>query len=79
LLSNTHNDAARIAGDGVSGQVAMTSDGQVLDAVLDAAGLTPADLARLTIDLTDPDDVEAFMGVAAAACPAHRRGPRCSS
>jgi 2-iminobutanoate/2-iminopropanoate deaminase len=69
LLSNTHNDAARIAGDGVSGQVGMTSDGQVLDAVLDAAGLTPADLAKLTIYLTDPADVEAFMGAAAGGLP----------
>lgn len=67
----------------VSGQVGMTSDGQVLDgieaqtsqavanlnAVLAAAGLTPADLAKLTIYLTDPADVEAFMGAAAGCLP----------
>jgi len=67
----------------VSGQVGMTSDGQMLDgieaqtaqavanlnAVLDAAGLTPADLAKLTIYLTDPADVEPFMGAAAGGLP----------
>ena len=59
----------------VSGQVGMTTDGQILEgieaqaaqavanlnAVLDEAGLTAADLTKLTIYLTDPADVEPFM------------------
>ncbi len=67
----------------VSGQVGMTSDGKTLEgieaqtvqavtnlnAVLDAAGLTPADLAKLTIYLTDPADVEPFLGAAAGSLP----------
>lgn len=67
----------------VSGQVGMTKDGQVLEgieaqtvqavtnlnAVLDAAGLTPANLAKLTIYLTDPADVEPFLGAAAGSLP----------
>lgn len=67
----------------VSGQVGMTSDGTVADgiegqaaqavanlnAVLDEAGLTPADLVKLTIYLVDPADVEPFMGAAAGALP----------
>ena len=40
-----------------------------LNAVLDEAGLTPADLAKLTIYLTDPADVEPFMGAAGASLP----------
>ena len=73
----------------VSGQVGMTAEGQILDgieaqaaqavanlnAVLDEAGLSPADLAKLTIYLTDPADVEPFMG--APACPSPRPPPRC--
>ncbi|HWL99220.1 MAG TPA: RidA family protein [Nocardioidaceae bacterium] len=67
----------------VSGQVGMTSDGKVLEgieaqtaqavknlnAVLDAADLTPANLAKLTIYLTDPADVESFLGAAAGSLP----------
>jgi len=67
----------------VSGQVGMTAEGQILDgieaqaaqavanlnAVLDEAGLSPADLAKLTIYLTDPADVEPFMGAAGASLP----------
>ena len=67
----------------VSGQVGMTSDGQVLegigpqavqaianlDAVLGAAGLTSADLAKLTIYLVDPADVEPFMVAAGGSLP----------
>ena len=67
----------------VFGQVGMTAEGQILDgveaqaaqavanlnAVLDEAGLTPADLAKLTIYLTDPADVEPFMGAAGASRP----------
>ena len=63
----------------VSGQVGMTPEGQVregieaqavqavanLDAVLGEAGLTPADLVKLTIYLTDAADVEAFVGAVA--------------
>jgi enamine deaminase RidA (YjgF/YER057c/UK114 family) len=40
-----------------------------LDAVLDAAGLSPADLAELAICLTDPADVEPFVGAAAGGLP----------
>lgn len=75
------HDAGRLVF--VSGQVGMTTDGQVLEgieaqaaqavanlnAVLAAAGLTPADLAKLTIYLTDPADVEPFMGAAADSLP----------
>lgn len=64
----------------VAGQVGTTSDGQVLegieaqavqavanlDAVLEAAGLTSADLTKLTIYLTDPADVEPFIGAVAS-------------
>jgi 2-iminobutanoate/2-iminopropanoate deaminase len=67
----------------VSGQVGMTSDGEVLEgieaqavqavtnlnAVLDEAGLTSADLAKLTIYLTDPADIEPFMGAVAGTLP----------
>ena len=67
----------------VSGQVGMTAEGTIvegieaqaaqavanLNAVLDEAGLTPADLAKLTIYLTDPADVESFMGAAGASLP----------
>ena len=63
----------------VSGQVGMTAEGTVLDgigaqaaqavanldAVLGEAGLTPADLVKLTIYLTDPADVEPFVGAVA--------------
>ena len=67
----------------VSGQVGTTPDGTVLDgagaqarqavanlnAVLDEAGLAPSDLVKLTIYLTDPADVEAFVGAVAASLP----------
>ena len=67
----------------VSGQVGMTAEGKILEgieaqaaqavanlnAVLDEAGLSPADLAKLTIYLTDPADVEPFMGAAGASLP----------
>lgn len=67
----------------VSGQVGVTTDGTVLDgidaqarqavanlnAVLDEAGLSPADLAKMTIYLTDPSDVEPFVGAMAASLP----------
>ena len=63
----------------VSGQVGITPEGTVQDgieaqavqavanlgAVLDEAGLTPADLVKLTIYLTDPADVEPFVGAVA--------------
>ena len=63
----------------VSGQVGMTPEGTVLDgieaqaaqavgnldAVLGEAGLTPADLVKLTIYLTDPADVEPFVSAVA--------------
>ncbi len=63
----------------VSGQVGMTPEGTVqegieaqavqavanLDAVLGEAGLTPADLVKLTIYLTDAADVEPFVGAVA--------------
>ena len=67
----------------VSGQVGMTAQGEVLDgveaqaaqavanlnAVLDEAGMTSADLAKLTIYLTDPADVEPFMGAVGGTLP----------
>ncbi|HYO40117.1 MAG TPA: RidA family protein [Nocardioidaceae bacterium] len=67
----------------VSGQVGMTSDGQVpegveaqavqavanLTAVLESAGLTTADLAKMTIYLTDPEDVGPFMGAVGGTLP----------
>jgi 2-iminobutanoate/2-iminopropanoate deaminase len=67
----------------VSGQVGMTAEGEVLqgieaqaaqavanlNAVLGEAGLSPTDLAKLTIYLTDPADVEPFMGAAGASLP----------
>lgn len=67
----------------VSGQVGMTTDGTVLEgvqaqagqavanlnAVLAEAGLTPANLVKMTIYLTDPADVEPFLGAAAGALP----------
>jgi len=67
----------------VSGQVGTTLDGSVLDgagaqasqavanlnAVLDEAGLAPSDLVKLTIYLTDPADVEAFVGAVAGSLP----------
>jgi 2-iminobutanoate/2-iminopropanoate deaminase len=67
----------------VSGQVGVAHDGQVADgieaqaaqavanlhAVLGEAGLTPADLVKVTIYLTDPADVEPFMQAAAGALP----------
>jgi 2-iminobutanoate/2-iminopropanoate deaminase len=67
----------------VSGQVGMTTDGKVLEgieaqaaqavtnlnAVLDEAGLTPADLVKLMIYLTDPADVEPFMGAVGGSLP----------
>ena len=63
----------------VSGQVGMTAEGTVPDgvaaqaaqavanlgAVLNEAGLTAADLVKLTIYLTDPADVEEFVGAVA--------------
>jgi enamine deaminase RidA (YjgF/YER057c/UK114 family) len=67
----------------VSGQVGMTATGEVpegieaqaaqavanLNAVLDEAGLTSANLAKLTIYLTDPADVEPFMGAVGGTLP----------
>ena len=67
----------------VSGQVGMTADGQILpgieaqagqavanlNAVLGEAGLSPADITKLTIYLTDPSDIEPFMGAAGASLP----------
>ena len=49
--------------DGIEAQTAQAVAN--LNAVIDAAGLTPADLAKLTISLTDPADVEPFMVAAA--------------
>jgi 2-iminobutanoate/2-iminopropanoate deaminase len=68
----------------VSGLVGMTPEGTVLDcieaqaaqavanlgAVLGEAGLAPADLVKLTIYLTDPADVEPFVGAVAEAVAA---------
>jgi 2-iminobutanoate/2-iminopropanoate deaminase len=68
----------------VSGQVGMPSDGELLEgieaqaaqavsnlnAVLDEAGLTSAALAKLTIYLTDPADIEPFIGAVAGTLPA---------
>jgi enamine deaminase RidA (YjgF/YER057c/UK114 family) len=65
----------------VSGQVGVTADGAVregieaqaqqafenLNAVVAEAGLTPADIVKLTIYLTDPDNLGAFLGAAAAS------------
>ena len=67
----------------VSGQVGMTADGEILDgvgeqaaqavanlnAVLGEAGLTAADITKLTIYLTDPADVEPFMYAAGGSLP----------
>lgn len=67
----------------VSGQVGMTAEGNVLEgveaqaaqavanlnAVLDEAGMSPADLAKLTIYLTDPGDVGPFLAAAGASLP----------
>ena len=74
-------DASRLVF--VSGQVGMTTDGTVLEgieaqaaqsvanlnAVLGEAGLTPADLVKLTIYLTDGADVEPFMGAVGGTLP----------
>ena len=65
----------------VSGQVGVGLDGSVLDgieaqarqafenlnAVVAEAGLTPQDLVKLTIYLTDPEHLGPFMGAAAAS------------
>jgi 2-iminobutanoate/2-iminopropanoate deaminase len=65
----------------VSGQVGVTADGSVvegieaqaaqavanLDAVLAEAGMAAADLVKMTIYLTDPDNVGPFMAAAAGA------------
>ncbi len=73
------SDASRLVM--VSGQVGVTVDGSVcegieaqarqafenLNAVVAEAGLTPADIVKLTIYLTDPDNLGPFMGAAAAA------------
>ncbi len=67
----------------VSGQVGVGADGVPaagvaaqatqavanLHAVLAEAGLTPAHLVKLTIYLTDPDDVGPFMAAAGASLP----------
>jgi 2-iminobutanoate/2-iminopropanoate deaminase len=67
----------------VSGQVGVMADGEILDgieaqaaqavanlnAVLAEAGLTAADLTKLTIYLTDPADVGPFMGSMAGTLP----------
>ncbi len=67
----------------VSGQVGMTADGEILDgvgeqaaqavanlnAVLGEAGLTAADITKLTIYLTDPADVEPFMYAVGGSLP----------
>lgn len=67
----------------VSGQVGTTADGTTPDgidaqgaqavanltAVLAEAGLTMADVLKLTIYLTDPADIEPFMGAAAGTFP----------
>jgi enamine deaminase RidA (YjgF/YER057c/UK114 family) len=67
----------------VSGQVGMTAEGEVLkgveaqasqavanlNAVLGEAGLTSADLVKLTIYLTDPADVGPFMGAVGGTLP----------
>jgi len=67
----------------ISGQVGMTADGQVpdgvqaqaaqavanLDAVLREAGLSTEDLVKVTIYLTDPADVEPFMGAVGGTLP----------
>ena len=72
-------DAARLVF--VSGQVGVTVDGSVLEgieaqarqafenlnAVVAEAGLTPEDIVKLTIYLTDPEHLGAFMGAAAAS------------
>ena len=68
----------------VSGQVGMAADGQVpdgvqaqaaqavanLEAVLGEAGLGTGDLVKLTIYLTDPADIEPFMGAVGGTLPA---------
>lgn len=65
----------------VSGQVGVTVDGSVcegieaqarqafenLNAVVAEAGMTPEDIVKLTIYLTDPDHLGPFLGAAAAA------------
>lgn len=67
----------------VSGQVGITADGTVLEgieaqatqavanltAVLQDAGMTAADLTKLSIYLTDPADVGPFMGAMAGTLP----------
>ncbi len=67
----------------VCGQVGVGTDGEPLDgieaqaaqavanlaAVLAEAGLSTADLVRLTIYLTDPADVGPFMGAAGGTLP----------
>lgn len=65
----------------VSGQVGVAADGSVvegiegqagqavanLNAVLAEAGMTATDLVKMTIYLTDPDNVGPFMAAAAGA------------
>ncbi len=65
----------------VSGQVGVTVDGSVcegieaqarqafenLNAVVAEAGLTPDDIVKLTIYLTDPDNLGPFLGAASAS------------
>jgi 2-iminobutanoate/2-iminopropanoate deaminase len=67
----------------VSGQVGVDSEGAVLEgveaqsrqavanlgAVLAEAGMSVDDLAKMTIYLTDPSDVPAFMAAAGGALP----------
>jgi 2-iminobutanoate/2-iminopropanoate deaminase len=67
----------------VSGQVGVTAEGAPLDgiaeqtrqavdnlnAVLAEAGMTPADIVKMTIYLTDPDNVGPFMATAGPALP----------
>jgi 2-iminobutanoate/2-iminopropanoate deaminase len=67
----------------VSGQVGVTADGEILEgiesqagqavanlnAVLAEAGMTAADLTKMTIYLTDPANVGPFMGSMAGSLP----------
>ncbi len=67
----------------VSGQVGVAVDGSVLEgieaqarqafenlgAVVAEAGMTPADIVKLTIYLTDPEHLGPFLGAAAIALP----------
>ncbi len=67
----------------VSGQVGIDADGTPADgvaaqavqavanlhAVLAEAGMTPSDLVKLTIYLTDPEDVGPFMAAAGGSLP----------